>query len=135
MNINNSNINSSKEENLKVFVRCRPTSPIDESVSTTTKTISINRDDKKSTTNFSFNRVLTLESSQSDVYKACCDNILNDVIQGINLTILAYGQTGSCKTYSMLGKGWDDVKNIMSSSLNSSITSCLESFSTLKVIF
>ena len=42
-------------------------------------------------------------SSQSDVYDTCASSVVTQVMEGINGTILAYGQTGAGKTYTMSG--------------------------------
>ena len=42
-------------------------------------------------------------SSQSDVFSAVGDTILDNAFKGYNACIFAYGQTGSGKSYSMMG--------------------------------
>jgi len=42
-------------------------------------------------------------SSQEDVYDICGREVVHSVSEGYNGTILAYGQTGAGKTYTMLG--------------------------------
>ena len=42
-------------------------------------------------------------ASQEEVYDACSHDIVHSVIEGYNGTILAYGQTGAGKTYTMSG--------------------------------
>ena len=42
-------------------------------------------------------------SSQSEVYDTCASNVVFEVMEGINGTVLAYGQTGAGKTYTMSG--------------------------------
>lgn len=37
------------------------------------------------------------------VLKACADDLLSTVLDGCNATVLAYGQTGAGKTYTMTG--------------------------------
>ncbi|CAM6114745.1 unnamed protein product [Calypogeia fissa] len=54
-------------------------------------------------TTFSFDRVFYKDSSQVDVYDAVALPIVRDVMNAINGTILAYGQTGAGKTYTMEG--------------------------------
>ena len=52
-----------------------------------------------------FNRIFSVDSTQKEVFnfiKPCLFNIKS----GINCTILAYGQTGTGKTYTMFGKDW-----------------------------
>ena len=109
---------NASDTNVRVVVRIRPTEEIETSINATTQTIHVDRGDRKGSTNFAFHHVLPSNSSQIDVYNACCRSNLKDVIYGKNLSVIAYGQTGSGKTFSMLGKDWEE--NI---SLSSSLTS------------
>ncbi|KAK2948747.1 putative Kinesin heavy chain [Blattamonas nauphoetae] len=52
---------------------------------------------------FSFDHVFPLSSKQPEVYNVCAQEILDGVFNGINGTILAYGQTSSGKTHTMMG--------------------------------
>jgi hypothetical protein len=49
-----------------------------------------------------FNNILHPTSSQKDVFCLVEDSI-KQFLNGINITIFAYGQTGAGKTYSMIG--------------------------------
>lgn len=51
---------------------------------------------------FHLDRVLH-NASQSDVYKECAADIVSKGLNGYNGTILAYGQTGAGKTFTMTG--------------------------------
>ena len=51
---------------------------------------------------FHLDRVLH-NASQSDVYKECAADIVTKGLDGYNGTILAYGQTGAGKTFTMTG--------------------------------
>ena len=42
-------------------------------------------------------------SSQEDVYDSCARNIVTKTLEGFNGTIMAYGQTGAGKTFTMTG--------------------------------
>ena len=46
-------------------------------------------------------QVLTEAASQADVYHAAVQPIVEDVLNGYNGTIMAYGQTGAGKTYTL----------------------------------
>uniref|UniRef100_A0A8C9TM68 Kinesin-like protein n=1 Tax=Scleropages formosus TaxID=113540 RepID=A0A8C9TM68_SCLFO len=48
-----------------------------------------------------FDRVLTPNTTQEQVYNACAKQIVRDVLAGYNGTIFAYGQTSSGKTHTM----------------------------------
>jgi len=51
---------------------------------------------------FKFNKILH-NVNQEVMYDECADDIVNSVLQGYNGTILAYGQTGAGKTFTMMG--------------------------------
>ncbi|MFT7809553.1 kinesin-1 heavy chain [Arapaima gigas] len=50
-----------------------------------------------------FDRVFQSNTTQEQVYKACAQAIVKDVLEGYNGTIFAYGQTSSGKTHTMEG--------------------------------
>ncbi|KAJ9107449.1 hypothetical protein QFC21_000902 [Naganishia friedmannii] len=52
---------------------------------------------------YSFDKVFGPEADQTLVYKEAAEGMLDEVIQGYNCTIFAYGQTGTGKTYTMQG--------------------------------
>ncbi|KAJ4719518.1 Kinesin-like protein [Melia azedarach] len=61
------------------------------------------KDEKEEDFKFSFDRVFYEKSEQAEVYEFLALPILGDAINGINGTIITYGQTGAGKTYSMEG--------------------------------
>lgn len=52
---------------------------------------------------FSFDATFDDDSTQVDIYNETARPIVDKVLQGYNGTILAYGQTGTGKTYTMSG--------------------------------
>ena len=58
---------------------------------------------------FVFDRVFQMNCRQPDVYDATARKTIEDVINGFNGTIFAYGQTGAGKSFSMFGG--DDPAN------------------------
>jgi hypothetical protein len=42
-------------------------------------------------------------TSQEGAYEACAQEAVQTVLDGVNCTIMAYGQTGAGKTYTMTG--------------------------------
>eukprot|EP00761_Pharyngomonas_kirbyi_P011358 gb/GECH01011383.1/.p1 GENE.gb/GECH01011383.1/~~gb/GECH01011383.1/.p1 ORF type:complete len:774 (+),score=141.44 gb/GECH01011383.1/:1-2322(+) len=58
-----------------------------------------------------FDNVLAQETSQTEVY-AYASPLVQSVLQGVNATILAYGQTGTGKTFTMDG-GNDAQRGVM----------------------
>ena len=95
------------EGNVQVIVRLRPHNGADEdieqqvtvSVNETSGSVSLLREKKKSTADYKFTAALGADAKQSNVYQAA--NLVNDVLQGINCCVMAYGCTGSGKTYTM----------------------------------
>ncbi|KAJ3696073.1 hypothetical protein LUZ60_001450 [Juncus effusus] len=61
------------------------------------------KDEKDEDNTFGFDRVFYQDSEQFEVYEFLAMPIIEDVIKGMNGTILTYGQTGAGKTYSMEG--------------------------------
>lgn len=61
------------------------------------------KDEKEGESTFAFDRVYYQGSEQVDVYEFLAQPIVQDAFNGINGTIITYGQTGAGKTYSMEG--------------------------------
>ncbi|RLN05363.1 kinesin-1-like protein PSS1 isoform X2 [Panicum miliaceum] len=61
------------------------------------------KDEREEDVIFSFDKVFYEDAQQSDVYDFLAVPIVSDAINGINGTIITYGQTGAGKTYSMEG--------------------------------
>lgn len=63
---------------------------------------------------FTFDSVFDWTVDQVDIYDTCAANIIENVLEGYNGTIFAYGQTGTGKTHTMTGQESDPVeKGIM----------------------
>lgn len=56
---------------------------------------------------FTFDNVLGVTSSQADTYRSCVAPLVQGFLAGYNATVLAYGQTGTGKTHTMAGAGYD----------------------------
>lgn len=54
---------------------------------------------------FAFDFAFDEKASQEEVYHYTTEMLLKNVIDGFNATVLAYGATGSGKTYTMVGNG------------------------------
>lgn len=50
---------------------------------------------------FAFDQVFRDNATQSTVYNETVKPLINKVIDGFNCTVLAYGQTGTGKTFTM----------------------------------
>ncbi|KAL4437271.1 hypothetical protein ABPG75_004410 [Micractinium tetrahymenae] len=95
------------EERVRVFVRIRPTKAEGETpgalrVKPDGRGVVVYREHASiPSSEFDFDRVLGPTTSQSDVYHAAVKPIVEDVLNGYNGTLMAYGQTGAGKTYSL----------------------------------
>lgn len=54
---------------------------------------------------FTFDKVFGQQAQQKDVFDLAVSPIVNEMLEGFNCTIFAYGQTGTGKTYTMEGAG------------------------------
>jgi kinesin family protein 4/21/27 len=50
---------------------------------------------------FTYDYAFGLEAQQQDVFAACVSPLVESFLEGYNATVLAYGPTGSGKTYTM----------------------------------
>ncbi|KAK9495583.1 P-loop containing nucleoside triphosphate hydrolase protein [Lipomyces doorenjongii] len=53
--------------------------------------------------NFTFDQVFSMDSKQSDVFNFSIKSTVDDILNGYNGTVFAYGQTGAGKSYTMMG--------------------------------
>jgi kinesin family protein C1 len=106
--------------NIRVFVRTRPllngeddpakVDYVDEDSLDGCKEMVVHANPEKTATgkqrnekhNYAFDRVFTPGSSNTSVFEECQD-LIQSVVDGYNVSILSYGQTGSGKTYGMSG--------------------------------
>jgi DNA replication protein DnaC len=56
---------------------------------------------------FTFDHAYDDTSTQLQIYNECVKNIIQNVMEGYNGTIFAYGQTGTGKTHTMSGDADD----------------------------
>lgn len=54
---------------------------------------------------FSFDFIFDKEATQEEIYLNTSKLLLEEVLEGYNATVFAYGATGSGKTYTMVGNG------------------------------
>ena len=74
-----------------------------------------------------FNHVLDRTVPQADVYEATAKPLMQHVMAGYNAGMLAYGQSGGGKTYSMLGKEGDlasDLRGIVPRAMSDLFAAC-----------
>ena len=96
------------DDGIKVFVRMRPLNELEEghakclrreSSSTLTLLPAVNAD----ATEFTYDHVAAEDANQEHVFKAVGRPVIEHVLSGFNASVLAYGQTASGKTHTMLG--------------------------------
>lgn len=101
------------EAGIQVVVRLRPmnerelqrnTLPV-VSASTDNREVTVIRNNASQTlrNTFKYDNVFTAFSDQQDVFDATLRPVIDDVLSGYESTVLAYGQTGTGKTYTMEG--------------------------------
>ncbi|XP_057970666.1 kinesin-like protein KIN-5B [Malania oleifera] len=104
-----------REVNVQVLLRCRPLSDEEQRLNVP-KAISCNEHKKEvivlqSLANkqidrvFAFDKVFGPKAQQRSIYDQAVAPIVNEVLEGFNCTVFAYGQTGTGKTYTMEGGG------------------------------
>ncbi|KAI3871163.1 hypothetical protein MKW98_015063 [Papaver atlanticum] len=108
------NINrQDREVNVQVLVRCRPLSDEEQRLNIP-KVISCNEQkrevnilqsiaNKQVDRAFAFDKVFGPKAQQRSIYDHAISPIVNEVLEGFNCTVFAYGQTGTGKTYTMEG--------------------------------
>ncbi|XP_020592608.1 kinesin-like protein KIN-5A [Phalaenopsis equestris] len=99
--------------NVQVILRCRPLSEEEESLKMpaiiscnemTREVLAIqNFGNKQIDRKFVFDKVFGPKSQQLDLFNQSISPIVDEVLEGFNCTIFAYGQTGTGKTYTMEG--------------------------------
>ncbi|XP_078049062.1 kinesin-like protein Klp61F [Augochlora pura] len=100
-----------RKQHIQVFVRVRPTNDAERAGKSVTVVDTVSNKElvvrerpcDKRTKKFTFDRVFGAFSKQLEVYNAVVQSLLEEVLAGYNCTVLAYGQTGTGKTYTMEG--------------------------------
>ncbi|KAJ6331692.1 hypothetical protein OIU76_010140 [Salix suchowensis] len=102
-----------KEVNVQVLLRCRPLSD-EEQRTNVAKVIACNEHKREVTVLhsiankqvdrvFTFDKVFGPKAQQRSIYDQAIAPIVDEVLEGFNCTVFAYGQTGTGKTYTMEG--------------------------------
>ena len=88
-------------ENISVYIRLKPTKDKTESnFSFDTKTIT----NSKTKEIFTFDSVITPAMTNKDIFEKLIKQNLSCLLKGINVSIFAYGQTSTGKTFTMKGE-------------------------------
>mmetsp|Transcript_14462 Transcript_14462/g.14520 ORF Transcript_14462/g.14520 Transcript_14462/m.14520 type:complete len:589 (+) Transcript_14462:2-1768(+) len=111
-----SDIKMSKK-GVNVFVRFRPDNATEEKLGV--QCVDFHPDQKAVSVScdgishgFNFRRIFPPESSQEQIFLSCALPLVESILEGYNCAILAYGQTGAGKTYSLLGPGYDHPERV-----------------------
>lgn len=98
---------------IKVVARFRPQNKV-EIASGGEPIVEFNTEDtctiqsKEAAGAFTFDRVFDMASRQADVFDYSIRPTVDDILNGYNGTVFAYGQTGAGKSYTMMGSDIDD---------------------------
>ncbi|KAL8236585.1 hypothetical protein R6Q59_017666 [Mikania micrantha] len=103
-----------KGVNVQVLLRCRPFSS-EELKNNAPQVVTCNEFQREVAVSqsiagkqidrvFTFDKVFGPTAQQKDLYEQAVIPIVNEVLEGFNCTIFAYGQTGTGKTYTMEGE-------------------------------
>lgn len=112
-----------EKETVKVVIRCRPLSN-NEMAAGHEVVVKMNcksgeimvykPQSDEAPKQFTFDMTFDWTLSQELIYTSCASNIIENVLEGYNGTIFAYGQTGTGKTHTMTGQENDPIqKGIM----------------------
>ncbi|KAK3991343.1 kinesin heavy chain [Cladorrhinum sp. PSN332] len=106
-------VNMSNANSIKVVARFRPQNrveiesggqPIVSFQGQDTCTV----DSKEAQGSFTFDRVFDMSCKQADIFDFSIKPTVDDILNGYNGTVFAYGQTGAGKSYTMMGTNIDD---------------------------
>ncbi|KQK22297.1 kinesin-like protein KIN-5B isoform X1 [Brachypodium distachyon] len=107
-----------REANVQVVLRCRPLSKEEQkaniqsavSCNDTKREVTVlNSLFKQADKTFTFDKVFGPKSQQRVIYDQAVAPIVDDVLDGYNCTVFAFGQTGTGKTYTMEGEMMQQV--------------------------
>ncbi|KAL2539789.1 Armadillo repeat-containing kinesin-like protein 3 [Abeliophyllum distichum] len=122
----------SESERVRVAVRLRPRNSGELSDADYSDCVELQPELKRlklrknnwSSESFKFDEVFSESSSQKRVYEVVAKPVVESVLDGYNGTIMAYGQTGTGKTYTLGSLGKDDAseRGIMVRALEDIIT-------------
>ncbi|KAL2172841.1 hypothetical protein VTG60DRAFT_19 [Thermothelomyces hinnuleus] len=65
-------------------------------------------DSREAQGTFTFDRVFDMSCKQADIFNYSIKPTVDDILNGYNGTVFAYGQTGAGKSYTMMGTSIDD---------------------------
>mmetsp|Transcript_3077 Transcript_3077/g.6366 ORF Transcript_3077/g.6366 Transcript_3077/m.6366 type:complete len:591 (+) Transcript_3077:22-1794(+) len=105
------------KKGVNVFVRFRPDNL--KEISEGTNCINLNPNQKQvevslegSSHNYKFRRVFPAATVQEEIFSNCALPLVAQALDGFNAAIIAYGQTGAGKTFTLLGPGYDNSTSL-----------------------
>ena len=112
-----------QKETVKVVIRCRPLSQKEMTaghevvvkMNTNRGEVMVHKPaSDEAPKQFTFDMTFDWTLTQEMIYERCASGIIENVLEGYNGTIFAYGQTGTGKTHTMTGQENDPIqKGIM----------------------
>ena len=105
-------VSQTSEDQVRIFCRTRPpaeTKSVPEWLKLSDKTVELTNDGDQGTSRtnrtiqVNFDQVLKPTVSQDEVYGSCVKELVDKVIAGFPAVLLAYGQSGSGKTFTICG--------------------------------
>ena len=103
--------------NVRVAVRIRPLSPEQQSIlspssdANSIKCLGVKGKQGNKEAIFTFDHVYGTDKTQQDLYNETAAPMLQNFLDGYNVTIMAYGQTGSGKTFTIGTADTDNAKD------------------------
>ncbi|KAL8435525.1 hypothetical protein ACSSS7_002452 [Eimeria intestinalis] len=144
-----SSSNSSSTENIKVVVRCRPISAAEQRsssasavhISAETQQVCVllpatgihrqqQQQQQRSSRVYRFDGVCPVSVQQEELFNTHVKPLLDQVLEGYNCTLFAYGQTGTGKTYTIEGPHDQYAEYLKTSSGSSTSSSSTKAAST-----
>jgi hypothetical protein len=117
-----------KEECIQVVVRCRPfnrkekeenrSSIISMDLEAAEVTIRNPENEELQPKPFTFDAVYDENTIQRSFYDESCSGLVQNVLEGFNGTIFAYGQTGCGKTFTMQGPPGPEMRGVIPNSFS-----------------
>ncbi|KAH7328228.1 P-loop containing nucleoside triphosphate hydrolase protein [Stachybotrys elegans] len=103
----------SAANSIKVVARFRPQNRVElesggKPIVSFSSDDSCSLDSKEAQGSFTFDRVFDMSCKQQDIFDFSIRPTVDDILNGYNGTVFAYGQTGAGKSYTMMGTNIDD---------------------------
>lgn len=137
--------NDPEHGRVRVAVRLRPRNAEDLSVADYPDCIEVQPEIKKlklirnnwSTDSYRFDEIFADSASQKRVYEVVAKPVVESVLEGYNGTVMAYGQTGTGKTYTLgrLGKDDPSERGIMARALEQILADTSPTFDSVEVSY